>query len=166
MKKEDVIILVIVAFIIGFVAGGITGIKFYAKNMGEGCQEGPPKTDAHAVNAPDRKKLEATARDEPANLVTLVELGNAYFDSNRYPQAIDTYKKAIALDQGNPDVRTDLGIMYRAVKDYDGAIREFKEAARQDLKHKNSRFNLGIVLQMDMKDMARAQLEQLKELSK
>ena len=49
--------------------------------------------------------------------------------------------------------RTDLGIMYRAVKDYDKAIAEFREAARLDPNHKNSRFNLGIVLQEDKKDV-------------
>jgi tetratricopeptide (TPR) repeat protein len=78
--------------------------------------------------------------------------------------------------------------MYRAVKDYDGAIREFREAARLDPTHKNSRFNLGVVLQHDKKDingaiaaweaflkvepsgeradMARAEVQQLKALAK
>ena len=78
--------------------------------------------------------------------------------------------------------------MYRAVNDYDKAIQQFREAARLDPTHKNSRFNLGVVLQNDKKDiagaiaawenflkvdpsgeraeMARAQVPQLKALAK
>jgi tetratricopeptide (TPR) repeat protein len=188
MKKENVIILIIVAFIVGFIAGGIGGIKFYATHMEGVRSTGIIETDPHATAAPDLKALEDIVRKEPTNLTALVDLGNAYFDANQYPQAIETYKKAIALDPKNADVRTDLGIMYRAIKDYDGAIQEFKEAIKENPKHVNSRFNLGIVLQMDKKDisgaiaawedflkieptgkqadMARAQLKQLKELSK
>jgi cytochrome c-type biogenesis protein CcmH/NrfG len=67
-------------------------------------------------------------------------------------------------------------------------VREFREAARLDPTHKNSRFNLGVVLQHDKKDvdgaiaawedflkvepageraeMARAEVQQLKALAK
>jgi cytochrome c-type biogenesis protein CcmH/NrfG len=197
MKKENVIILVIIVFIIGFIAGGISGIKFSAKNTGVVRQVGSveggtaqrgAEDDPHGANAADFGRLEAAVKNDPKNLTALIDLGNAYFDGNRYEQAIDAYKKALALDPKNADVHTDLGIMYRAVKNSDEAIKEFKEAAKINPTHKNSRFNLGIVLQMDKKDisgaasawedflrvdpegkqadMARAMLSQLKELSK
>lgn len=188
MKKENVIILLIVTFVGGFVVGAISGIKFYA---GEHRSPSPAPAQ-EAVSQPpageEIDRVEAIVSREPRNFQALVELGNLYFDSKQPQKAIDAYERALAIDPRNPDVRTDLGIMYRAVKDYDKAIAEFREAARLDPNHKNSRFNLGIVLQEDKKDVpgaiaawedflrvepsgdqaakARAELEQLRSRAK
>jgi tetratricopeptide (TPR) repeat protein len=157
MKKESVITLLIVTFVAGFIAGAVSGIKFYAKEKAGGQVtqagtpaqgNGPPPVSAEEVN-----RLEGIVGKEPTNLQALVALGNLYFDSNQYQKAIDAYERSIAINPNDADVRTDLGIMYRAIKDYDRAIKEFREAARIDPSHKNSRFNLGIVLQHDKKDI-------------
>jgi cytochrome c-type biogenesis protein CcmH/NrfG len=188
MKKETTIILLVVTFVGGFILGAIGGIKFYA---GEHRGSNPAASEA-TVSQPatgeEIGRLEAIIGKEPRNLQSLVSLGNAYFDSGQPVKAIDAYERALAIDPRNADVRTDLGIMYRAVKDYDKAVKEFREAARLDRTHKNSRFNLALVLQEDKKDFegaiaawedflrvepsgekatqARAQLEQLKGLVK
>lgn len=190
MKKESVVILAIVIFVAGFVAGAITGIKFYSKEHRNTAQsQGAPGESApQPVSEDEISQLEALVEKEPQNLRALVSLGNLYFDSHQAQKAIAAYGRALAIDPKNPDVRTDLGIMYRQIGDYDGAVREFREAARLDPNHKNSRFNLGIVLQEDKKDiegaiaawrdylrvdpagersaMARAELEELKGLAK
>jgi cytochrome c-type biogenesis protein CcmH/NrfG len=157
MKKETVVILLIVTFVAGFIAGAATGIYSYSKEKGSGqiAQGGPPPQGggAPAANPEEINRLETIVRNEPTNLQALVALGNLYFDSNQFHKAIDVYERSLAIDPKNPDVRTDLGIMYRAVKDYDKAVKEFREAARLDPTHKNSRFNLGIVLQNDKKDI-------------
>ena len=46
-----------------------------------------------------------------------------------------------------------MGIMYRALGDFDRAIEEFKKAAQNDPKHVNSRYNIGIVLLHDKGDI-------------
>jgi tetratricopeptide (TPR) repeat protein len=43
--------------------------------------------------------------------------------------------------------------MCRSIGDYDRALKEFGEAARQDPAHKNSRYNIGVVLANDKKDL-------------
>jgi cytochrome c-type biogenesis protein CcmH/NrfG len=153
MKKENVVILLIVTFIVGFVAGAVGGIKFYSRED----RQGQPATQAEATppaaSAEEVNRLEAIVAREPRNLQALVALGNLYFDSKHYQKAIDTYLRALAIDPKNADVLTDLGIMYRAAKEYDKAILEFREAARLDPTHKNSRFNLAVVLQYDTKDV-------------
>ncbi len=53
-------------------------------------------------------------------------------------------------------MRTDLGIMYRNTGEIDKAIEEFKKAAQLDPKHVNSRYNLGLVLLHDKRDMKTA----------
>lgn len=189
MKKENVIILLVVTFLGGFIAGAVSGIKFYA---GEHQKIGPAPQQQEAapqgVSGDELARVEAVVAKEPRNLQALIALGNLYFDSGQSLKAIDAYERAIEIDPRNADVRTDLGIMYRAAKNFDKAIEQFREATRIDPKHKNSRFNLALVLQEDKKDfqgavmawedflrvepsgeqsaMAKAQLEQLKGLMK
>jgi cytochrome c-type biogenesis protein CcmH/NrfG len=157
VKKESVIILLIVVFLAGFIAGAISGIKFYASERGQNrSAQGVPQAqegESRAVNPAEILKLEATVKTEPGNVQALIMLGNLYFDSNQYQKAADTYERALTIQPNDADVRTDLGIMYRSLKKYDAAVREFKEAAKIDPTHKNSRFNLGIVLENDKKDI-------------
>jgi cytochrome c-type biogenesis protein CcmH/NrfG len=195
MKKDKAILLILVAFLAGFIIGAISGIKFYAAQRGETAavpheHEGgpPPGPQAKQNLTQEIAQLEDLLKRDPNNLQALVSLGNAYFDTNQYNKAIDVYQRALKVDPKNADVRTDLGIMYRSIKDYDSAVREFRQAAKDNPTHINSRFNLAIVLQSDKKDipgaisawedflkvepagqragMAQAQLEQLKSLAK
>ncbi|NTW92148.1 MAG: tetratricopeptide repeat protein, partial [Methanoregulaceae archaeon] len=59
----------------------------------------------------------------------------------------------LAAKPDNPDVRTDMGIMYRKLGQFDKALEEFKKAAQTDPKHVNSRYNIGLVLLHDKQDM-------------
>ena len=192
MQRDKAFLLIIVAFLIGFILGAVGGIKFYGAQKGEtssGTSEsGLASPQAKASLVQEIAQLEEALKRDPENLQALISLGNAYFDTNQYNKAIETYQKALKIDPKNADVRTDIGIMYRSIKDYDSAVREFRQAAKDNPSHVNSRFNLAIVLQNDKKDipaavvawedflrvaptderagMARAQLEQLKSLAK
>jgi cytochrome c-type biogenesis protein CcmH/NrfG len=194
MKKDKAILLIIVAFLAGFIIGAISGIKFYAAQRGESAsvphehEGGPASPQAKANLTQEIAQFEDVLKRDPNNLQALIPLGNAYFDTNQYNKAIDAYQRALKIDPKNADVRTDMGIMYRSIKDYDGAAREFRQAAKDNPTHINSRFNLAIVMQTDKKDipgailawedflkvepagqragMAQAQLEQLKSLAK
>jgi len=97
-------------------------------------------------------ELKRQLQKNPGDVGLLVQLGNTYFDSNRYPESIEAYLKALALKPGNPDVLTDLGIMYRRNGQPEKAVECFKKAALLSPKHPQSRMNLGIVLFFDLKD--------------
>jgi len=192
MQRDKVFLLIIVAFLAGFIIGAISGIKFYGAQKGGASssvsEEGQTSPQAKANLAQEITQLEEALKRDPENLQALISLGNAYFDTNQERKAIGTYQKALKIDPKNADVRTDMGIMYRNIKDYDSAVREFRQAAKDNPNHVNSRFNLAIVLQKDKNDipgaiaawedflrvaptderasMAKAQLEQLKSLAK
>ncbi len=192
MQRDKAFLLIIIAFLAGFIIGAVTGIKFYGTQKGgassAGSQESAASPQAKANMMQEIGQLEEALKRDPQNLQVLISLGNAYFDTNQEQKAIDTYQKALKIDPKNADVRTDMGIMYRNIKDYDAAVREFRQAAKDNPAHVNSRFNLAIVLQNDKKDipgaiaawedflrvapndnravMAKAQLEQLKGLAK
>ncbi len=191
MQRDKVFLLIIVAFLAGFIIGAISGIKFYGaqkRGASSTAEEGTVSPQAKVNLAQEITQLEEALKRDPENLQALISLGNAYFDANQEKKAIETYQKALKIDPKNADVRTDMGIMYRNIKDYDSAVREFRQAAKDNPNHVNSRFNLAIVLQKDKNDipgaivaweeflrvaptderaaMAKAQLDQLKGLAK
>lgn len=100
----------------------------------------------------DIRLAKSILEKDPRDLQALITLGNAYFDTDRYQEAIDAYSKALAIDPKNPDVTTDMGIMYRRLGQFDKALDAFRRAAQDDPRHINSRFNLGVTLKYDKRD--------------
>ena len=59
------------------------------------------------------EELEKRAFQDPDDEAIWREFGNAYFDRDQYPEAIDAYRRSLEIDPGNANVWTDMGIMYR-----------------------------------------------------
>ena len=51
--------------------------------------------------------MRARLKANPNDLAALVALAGMYFDAGKFDQALGYDKRALALDPGNPDVRTD-----------------------------------------------------------
>ena len=165
MKKETVILIVVIAFLVGFVAGATVAILRGTKGAEKVAMVQKPQMapqGAPAPAPPARESVEATSqiqtlkeivKKDPKNLPAWVELGNLYFDTDKPQEAIDAYSRYLAAKPDNPDVRTDMGIMYRKLGQFDKALEEFRKAARSDPKHVNSRYNIGLVLLHDKQDI-------------
>ncbi len=165
MKKETVILIAVIAFLVGFISGAtvavLRGTKGAEKTaMVQKPQMAPPGAPAPAP--PGRESIEATSqiqtlkeivKKDPKNLPAWVELGNLYFDTDQPKEAIDAYSHYLAAKPNNPDVRTDMGIMFRKLGQFDEALEEFRKAAQTDPKHINSRYNIGLVLLHDKQDI-------------
>ncbi len=175
MKKESVILYVAIALVVGFIGGVTVGILWMTRGAEKVAMvqkpemaqpslpmQGPP-VQGPAVSAPPArdsvevasqiKTLQEIVKKDPKNLPALVELGNLYFDTDQPKEAIDAYGRYLAVKPDNADVRTDMGIMYRKLGQFDRAIEEFRKAAQSDPKHANSRYNTGLVLLHDKGDM-------------
>jgi tetratricopeptide (TPR) repeat protein len=164
MKKETAILLIVVAFLVGFITGATVAILKGTKPTEKAPVVQKPQM-APPPSSPGPSPIEVTSeiealkdivKKDPKNLPAWVELGNLYFDSNQPKEAIEAYSQYLAIKPDNPDVRTDLGIMYRKLGNFDKAIEEFKRAAQSDPKHNNSRYNLGLVLLHDKHDVKEA----------
>ena len=94
--------------------------------------------------------------EDPNNLAALIALGNAYFDSANWPQALIMYEHALLIDVRNADVRTDMGTCYRNMGKPDRALAEYRHALEHDDGHLNARYNMGIVYAYDKKDVRTA----------
>jgi cytochrome c-type biogenesis protein CcmH/NrfG len=152
--KSDKWLLVTIGFLAGIVIGFVLGKLASGGGQTASNQPPPPQVNAQAVanREAEIKQLKELLSKDPANYQALVALGNAYFDSDQPGPSADAYNKALAIDGSSPDVRTDLGIMYRALGKYQEAIAEFRKAISLDPKHQNSRMNLGVVYLYDLKD--------------
>jgi cytochrome c-type biogenesis protein CcmH/NrfG len=89
--------------------------------------------------------LLARLKTEPNNPSLLSEIGNVYYDTQRYTEAIRYYNDALKLDPTNANVRTDMGTAYYYTGDSDRALQEFDTALKYDPKHAQTMFNIGMV---------------------
>ena len=169
MKKETAILAIVIAFLVGFISGATVAILRTTKSSEKVAkvqkpQMAPPGGEAPAPQGPNPlevasevaskiQTLKEIVKKDPKNVPAWVEMGNLYFDSGQPKEAIEAYSQYLTIKPDNPDVRTDMGIMYRQLGEFDKAIEEFKKAAQSDLKHANSRYNIGIVLLHDKQDI-------------
>lgn len=113
----------------------------------QGAQAASPEMLAKAA-----EPLLAQLKSNPNDADATIKLGNLYYDGQAYPQAIQYYEKALALQPKNADVRTDLGTAYWYTGDPDKAIASFQKALSIDPNHPGTLFNLGIVEWQGKKD--------------
>jgi cytochrome c-type biogenesis protein CcmH/NrfG len=112
----------------------------------------PEQAPSPEMLAKAAEPLLAQLKTNPKDFDTIVRLGNLYYDGQAYPQAIEYYEKAIALQPENADVRTDLGTAYWYTGNADKAIASFEKALTIRPNHAPTLFNLGIVRWQGKKD--------------
>ncbi len=152
VNKSNVVLIAVACVIVGFILGATIAIFRTNREAKAAISAGEPERNRSGDYEGEMQLSKSILEKDPTNLAALIGLGNACFDTDRYQEAIDAYSRALAIDPKNPDVRTDMGIMYRKLARFDLAIDAFRQAARDDPKHLNSRFNLGIVLKYDKND--------------
>jgi len=115
-------------------------------------QQGPPPFDASR-----EAQLKATADSNPRDSDTRVQLGNLYFDAERYPEAVRWYEAALQVDPKNVNASTDLGIAYYYSNQPDRALAQFDRSLELDPRHSKTLLNIGIVRAFGKQDLAGAE---------
>jgi tetratricopeptide (TPR) repeat protein len=160
VKKQTLTLAILVALSIGFFGGVVFTV--YKSGSSQSAQvsakqipapTNPTRPDVSTDTAVEMLKLEKITSQNPDDESAWVELGNLYFDSSNYQKAIEAYNKSLALNPNNANVITDLGIMYRRSGQPDEAVKTFDKAIKVEPKHETARFNKGIVLMHDLKDI-------------
>lgn len=109
-----------------------------------------------AVFLATESTLKSTLGSKPNDVKTLVDLGNLYYDNNKYQLAIDYYEKALEINPNDVAVRTDRGSCYWSLGQADPAIGEFQKSLQINPTHPQTLFNLGIVYLHGKNDVAEA----------
>lgn len=91
-----------------------------------------------AVNVFEEIKSVNPRDNENLNLLL-----QAYYEADRIKEATATFKQAVANDPGNKMNHYILGLLYRTLDDYDGAIKEINEAVKIDPEFSDAFYELG-----------------------
>jgi cytochrome c-type biogenesis protein CcmH/NrfG len=154
------VICLIVGTAVGYlIRGSKTPSAASATTTAATATQAMPTDSMHGGGAPNQmptpEQLKAMADQQAAPLLeklkqnpndagTLAETGNLYYDAQQFNVAIDYYNRALTVDPKNAAVRTDMGTAYLYLNDPDRAIQEFQTALKDNPKHGQAMFNLGM----------------------
>ena len=167
VKKETMLVVALIALVAGFISGVVfTVYKSGTDSVVRTLPQHQPvsqKQEAPTRNRtiPEAKaqtifNLESEVTENPGNFIAWIKLGNTYFDTKQPEKAIKAYNKSLELNPNNADVWTDLGVMCRRAGRHHDAISAFERAISVDPGHQQSRFNKGIILFNDLKEVDNA----------
>ena len=97
--------------------------------------------------------LKASAEKDPRDAASRVDLGNMYFDAERFDEAARWYSEALKIEPRNVNASTDLGIAYYYMNQPDLALQQFDRSLALDPKHTKTLLNVGIVRAFGKQDL-------------
>src|SRR5580765_5644635 len=117
--KSDSIAFGVAGIAFGLIAGWIIGTQQArpaqpSQPVASSSSSSSASANTRAAIVDDAKvnALKSVADKEPNNAKPRIELGNLYFDAERYDDAIAWYEQAVKLEPNDPNLGTDLGIYY------------------------------------------------------
>jgi cytochrome c-type biogenesis protein CcmH/NrfG len=170
MKAES-IVFAIAGSLFGLIVGWILGsqqtistgraVGPAAPQQQTGTQTAGGGQAQQPAQAPvlDENRVQAmrnVAEQNPRDPQPRVELGNMYFDAERFGDAITWYEEALKLNPADPNVSTDLGVAYYYTNQPDKAVAQFEKSLATDPKHTKTLLNLGIVKAFGKQDLSGA----------
>lgn len=139
-------IVIVVAFILAYIPSlnmGAMGDLFTSIFQSSGTQAQDAETQARIIQL--KNKINKTPKSVTAK--EYIELGNLYYDSQKYQNAITYYEKGLKLDPKNYDALTDMGASYFALKQNDKALTIFQQVITEKPDQAMAWFNMGVIYQ-------------------
>lgn len=170
MKTESIVYTlagmcfgIILGWVLGIQAGGgrSSGVALTpaAAPATQNTAQGTPAAGSQQAPALDEARVQALStilQSDPKNAGAAVQLGNVYFDAERWDDAIKWYRTAVDLDPKNPDASTDLGVSLYYTNKTEEALAQFENSLKIDPKHTKTLLNKGIVLAFGRQDIRAA----------
>jgi len=162
--RADAIVFGIAGSLFGLIIGWVLGTQNAtgaARVVTPVAQAAPatagvPAAQPAALDPARVQALQTVAEKDPKNIESRVQLGNLFFDAEQYPQSITWYEQASALNPGDTNVSTDLGVAYYYTNQPDRALAQFDKSLATDPKHIKTLLNVGIVRAFGKNDLAGA----------
>jgi tetratricopeptide (TPR) repeat protein len=161
--KSDAIAFGIAGVFFGLIAGWIIGSQQATLRPGAApaaqqtaappSSAGSSNTRAAVLNENEVTALKSIADREKSNPKPRAQLGNLYFDAEKYDDAIKWYGEALALEPADVNVSTDLGVCYYYTNQPDKALEQFDKSLKLDPKHAKTLLNVGIVRAFGKQDL-------------
>src|SRR5262245_11363294 len=140
--KRDSFVFVISGTLFGLLIGWILGSQQagsapapVATASTASSSSSPAAPEATPLDDRRVADLQKTAAADPKNADVRTELGNMYFDAQKYEQAIPWYEAAYNLKKTDPNVSTDLAIAYFYTNQADRALAQIDASLKINPKH-------------------------------
>jgi tetratricopeptide (TPR) repeat protein len=114
---------------------------------------------APALDEGKVQSLTTILKSDPNNASAMLQLANAYFDAERFTDAISWYERTLKVEPTNVDANTDLGVSYYYVNRTNEALATFEKSLQMNPKHTKTLLNKGIVLAFGKEDLKGAAAE-------
>jgi cytochrome c-type biogenesis protein CcmH/NrfG len=111
-------------------------------NIDRALEPVPGSNQAQQARA---EELQLALAKDSTNIETHIALGDVYYDTGNWPDAIVHYRAAMRRDSTRSTVLVDLGVCYYNLGEAQEAERLFRGAIRLDPHQPVALFNLGIV---------------------
>jgi hypothetical protein len=151
----------------GQVAAGPGGQDAAGSGAAAGAPGGAPASGAPPV-APmaEVQRLRDYVATHPKDADAVLKLANMNFDIRNWGRARDLYTQYLGLRDGDADARTDLGVCYRELRQFDSALDQFRHVESISPTHWKALFDEVVVLGIDLKqfDAADKAMARLKAL--
>ena len=167
--KSDAIAYVIAGMAFGTILGWVIGtqqVRRVATPTAETTASAPQTAGAaNTTRQPPTldqarvQELQASITGNPKNVDAVIQLGNTYFDAERWNDAITWYRRALELDPKNADASTDLGVSLYYSNRADEALAQFEKSLKISPTHTKTLLNKGIVLAFGKQDLKGAAVE-------
>ena len=160
--KSDAVAFGIAGVLFGLIAGWVIGSQQAATRPPAAAaplaQQAPATgaagtSRAAVLDDTQVNALKTVAEREASNATPRVQLGNLYFDAERYDDAIKWYGEATKLSPTDVNVSTDLGVSYYYSNQPDKALEQFDRSLTLDPKHAKTLLNVGIVKAFGKQDL-------------
>lgn len=163
MKPES-IVLAIAGMFFGIIVGWVIGSQqpstqtpaapaAAVQPAGQAPAAVPAAQPARQVDEAQIQTLKTAAGQNPGDAQSRVQLGNLYFDAERYSEAVTWYEEALKIQPKDANVSTDLGVAFYYLNQADRALQQFDYSLNMDASHAKTLLNQGIVRAFGKQDL-------------
>lgn len=159
VMRRDALVFAISGTFFGVIVGwilGSQGLGGRAPAATAPAAAAAQTTQAPALDLQRIADLEQRAGADPTDAAVRTDLGNLYFDAERFDLAIPWYEASLAIDATDVNVSTDLAVCYFYAGQTDVALAQLERSLAIDQNHVKTIFNQGIILATGKSDLVAA----------
>lgn len=155
-KKEILIIvgLVILSLVVGVVIGKMRGQSAKKDTISPPAayQGKAQETAQPPIKEPPFEQYDYTAqiqrilKEMPNDAKAFAEVGNIYFEQHKFIDAIEYYKKAVALDPNDVNSYNDIGLSYHYTNRSDEGLKYVEEGIKRNPVYQRIWLTKGFIL--------------------
>ncbi len=90
--------------------------------------------------------IQKILKERPDDAKTFAEAGDIYFDQHRFIDAIEYYKKAIAIDPQDVDSYNDMGLSYHYIGKSDEGLKYVEDGIKKNPVYQRAWLTKGFIL--------------------